>query len=382
MCRLNLSQPLHFAKVEPSLPRALRLSALIALSSLALCSGVAIAQTGERFITQESTTRTVAQPAIVNDTPLHVVVLLPLDNALLKRAAMSVRDGANAVFAAKKIALTVAECSYGGEGTSGIVAAYARCVDAGTDWVIGPLGRADVNALAMAKTAVTRPTLMLSALGTVPPNHMVVLAPDVESEAEAIAQQAITDACRAPMLVEGSGSLSARVAVAVAGYWREQNAIKLLHSALGDRSGWRKAAEGWRRDNVDCVIFTGSGTVLSELRPYLRGMSIYLTSTSYENPLERTTDWTGVRIADAPWLMDSEREEFLQYAPADKLSPTLARLYALGVDAARLAISAGRGGLPHVFDGAIGRLTLKDGQYRRQPMIGEFRDSVPVKLGQ
>jgi hypothetical protein len=358
------------------------LSVVVVVAAL---SGAANAQSGERVITSESPARTVAQTGAATDAPgarLRVVLLLPLDNALLKRAAVTVRDGANVVFATRKNEVIVSECAYGGAGAESVVAAYERCVDARTDWVIGPLGRADVTALALAKLAVARPTLMLSSLGTVPPNTMAVLAPDLESEGEAIAQQAMSDACRAPMLVEGSGSLSGRVAVAVASYWRDQNAIKLRQASLGDRGSWRKATEGWRRDNVDCVIFAGAGAVLSELRPYLRGMSVYMTSASYEVAPDRTTDWTGLRIADAPWLVDSEREDFVPYAPAEKLSPTLGRLYALGVDAARLVSAAARDSLPRAFDGAIGQLTLKDGQYRRQPMVGEFRDRAPVKLGQ
>ncbi len=358
------------------------LSVVVVVAAL---SGAANAQSGERVITSENPARTVAQTGAATDAPgarLRVVLLLPLDNALLKRAAVTVRDGANVVFATRKNEVIVSECAYGGAGAESVVAAYERCVDARTDWVIGPLGRADVTALALAKLAVARPTLMLSSLGTVPPNTMAVLAPDLESEGEAIAQQAMSDACRAPMLVEGSGSLSGRVAVAVASYWRDQNAIKLRQASLGDRGSWRKATEGWRRDNVDCVIFAGAGAVLSELRPYLRGMSVYMTSASYEVAPDRTTDWTGLRIADAPWLVDSEREDFMPYAPAEKLSPTLGRLYALGVDAARLVSAAARDSLPRSFDGAIGQLTLKDGQYRRQPMVGEFRDRAPVKLGQ
>lgn len=330
-----------------------------------------------------NTSRTVAQTSAAPDTALRVVLLLPLDSALLKRAAATVRDGANAVFATRKNEVNVTECAYGGgSGAETVTAAYERCVDKRTDWVIGPLGRADVTALALAKLSTPRPTLMLSALGTVPPNSMAVLAPDLESEAEAVAQQAMADACRAPILVESSGALSSRVTVAVAAYWREQNAIKLQQAALGERTAWRRATDGWRRDNVDCVIFAGSGAVLSELLPYLRGMSVYMTSATYEVAPDRTTDWTGLRIADAPWLVDGEREEFAPYAPTEKLPPTLARLYALGVDAARLASAAGRDVLPRSFDGAIGLLTLKDGQYRRQPMVGEFRDRAPVKLGQ
>jgi hypothetical protein len=42
---------------------------------------------------------------------------------------------------------------------------------------------------------------------------------------------------------------------------------------------------------------------------------------------------------------------------------------------------AGREALPTAFDGAIGRLTLRDSQYRRTPMVGEFRERSLVRIG-
>jgi uncharacterized protein len=317
-----------------------------------------------------------------------VVLLLPLESAPLRRAASAVRDGAAAVFATHKADVKVTECSYGATTAAGVdtvLSAYARCVDDGVDWVIGPLGRNDVSTLALAKLPLLRPTLLLSPLGTMPPPSMAVLAPELEAEGEAIARQSVEDACRAPVLLETTGAMSAlasRVAVAVLSYWKEYRvATPLQQKTLGLREAWRRDADRWRRDNVDCVLFAGGSAQLSELRPFLRGMAIYVTSVSYEAALDRTTDWTGIRIADAPWVIEPERTDFAAYAPPEPQSPTLARLYALGLDAARLAISAGRDSLPPTLDGAMGQLTLKDGQYRRQPMIGEFRERGLVKVG-
>ena len=322
--------------------------------------------------------RTLAQAPVALAQTLRVVVLLPLDNAQLRRAASVVRDGIYSVFGTRKGEISVSECAY---GIDAVVQAYLHCVGPATDWVIGPLGRSDVTALALAKLQAAKPTLMLSPLGTVPPQPLAVLSPDLESEAEAIAQQASDDACRRPVLAEAAGSMSARVSVAITTYWRERSVTPLPTVSVASRDGWRRVAEKWRSDNVDCVLFTGSGVVLTELRPYLRGMAIYVTSASFELALERTVDWTGVRIADSPWIVDAVRAEFEPYAPSAALSPTLARLYALGIDAARLVVAAGRDTLPVSFDGAIGQLTLKDAQYRRQPIIGEFRERALVKVG-
>ncbi len=336
------------------------------------------AQTFAPGVTAADLPRTLAQAPDSRPPSLRVVVLLPLNNAQLRRAASVVRDGIGAVFATRKAEINGVECAY---GVDDVVQAYVRCVTPDTDWVIGPLGRTDVMALALAKLQSPKPTLMLSPLGTVPPQPMAVLSPDLESEAEAIAQQAADDACRKPVLAEAAGALSSRVSVAITAYWRERSVTPLPTISLPNRDGWRRAAEKWRNENVDCVLFAGGGAVLAELRPYLRSMAVYVTSASFETALDRTVDWSGIRIADSPWLVDAERAEFVPYAPIAALSPTLARLYALGVDAARLVIAAGRDPLPVSFDGAIGQLTLKDAQYRRQPIIGEFRERTLLKVG-
>lgn len=331
---------------------------------------------------------------------MRVVLLLPGAQPLLRRAASSVHDGAMAVLAARKAGVLVVDCPY---GVDAVVASYTRCVDETVDWVIGPLSRADVAALAAARLPRVKPTLMLSPLGATPPLPMAVLAPDLESEAEAITQQAGEDACRKPLIVEAPGAIASRVAVAMQTAWRERNAIAIREAKLGAREGWQRAGEQWRQANVDCVLFAGGGSVLAELRPYLRNMAIYTTSAAYETALDPTLDWTGVRIADAPWLIDPERTEFASVsAPSAQaanagnagnaasagvgsdgaaLSPTLARLFALGVDAARLVLAAGREALPATFDGAIGRLSLREAQYRRVPMIGEFRERSLLRLG-
>jgi uncharacterized protein len=316
-------------------------------------------------------------------------MVLPLEHAMFRRAAVSVRDGVRLVFSKQTGAVNLFECGYAQDG---VVAAYKRCVNDSTDWVIGPLGRSEVTALSSAKLELRKPTLMLSPLGSMPIAPFAVLSPDLEAEAEAIARQAVDDACRKPMLIEAGGAIASRVSVAIMTYWRAFVNTPLAQYEMNVRDRWQRATESWRRDGVDCVLFAGGGMALAELRPYLRGISVYITSASYETELERTVDWTGVRIADAPWILDHEREEFMALAPlsaqpnvsasgVDNTSPTLARLFALGVDAARLVTLAGRFELPDRFDGAIGQLQLRDGQYQRTPMIGEFRSRIPTRLG-
>ncbi len=310
---------------------------------------------------------------------MRIGVLLPIEDALLGRAAQAVRQGIQQALRVAEGAVEWVDCTYGGRLS--VSAAYDGCSDHGVDWIIGPLGRADVATLMAAPPARARPTLLLAPLGAPPPKPFLTVSPDLESEAETIAQRAITDGCRGTLLLEGSGPIATRVAVAVAAWWRDASAQPLRSVAVPPRAQWQRSAAEWRADGVDCVIFAGSARTLSELRPFLRGIAIYITTASYEVELERVVDWTGVRIADAPLVVDSDSAQWERYTPADVASPTLLRLHALGVDAARLALAARGADAPDRLEGAIGRLELRDRQYRRTPAVGEFRERRLVRLG-
>jgi uncharacterized protein len=337
----------------------------------------------------------------------RVVLLLPSDQTLLRRASLAVRDGVRAVAAKSGNTIELRDCAY---GDNGVVQAYQRCVTENIDAVIGPVGRNEVAALVNAKLPIVKPTLMLSPTGATPPKEFYVLAPDLESEAEAIARQSLEDACRKPMLIEMSGQIFSRIAVAIVSYYKSGGVSTPLQQVqLGARERWAKLGDDARRDGIDCVLFAGNGAVIYELRPYLRNITIYVTSSSHEAELDRFVDWTGVRIADSPFLLEPQRTEFASVAAADASSPTLARLYALGIDAARIAFTAFNDVDPNSdaallalrdpregkrnadamltfkptesFDGAIGKLQLRDGQYLRVPMIGEFRGRAASALG-
>ena len=189
-----------------------------------------------------------------------------------------------------------------------------------------------------------------------------MLAPDLESEAEAITQQAGEDAAANRWWWKPP----ARSPTGLRWRCTRRGASAMpLPSSRPDwvvAESWRRAADGWRQGHVDCVLFAGGGAVLTELRPLFAQYRVYATSAAYETSLERTVDWTGVRIADAPWLIDAERAEFAGFAPAPAQTgtptPPLFRRHWRGsmpsVDAARLALVAGREALPTAFDGAIG----------------------------
>ncbi|TAG81350.1 MAG: hypothetical protein EAZ24_04420 [Burkholderiales bacterium] len=387
------------------------------LASKALVGFLALAQSTFAFSQLRSDTNLPAAPESkpqaaatkIAPEPLPnkaslVIVLLPSEQPLLRRAAQTVRDGVRAVAAKAGNTIELRDCPYGAEGAH---AAYRRCVtpEAQVAAVIGPLGRSEVTNLLAQPLEHTRPTLMLSPSGVTPPESFYVLAPDLESEADRVAKQALEDACTKPMIVDAGGALASRISTAFSAHFRSSGAATLpRQSELAPRARWVSVTEQWRREGIDCVLFAGNGTQLSEFRPFLRNIVVYATSASFEAELESTVDWTGVRIADAPFVLEPSRSDYAQFATTEPLTPTLARLYALGIDAARLVFDAvlmdrmrivdgarapmptddparSTLGLANSFDGAIGRLNLQERQFVRTPAIGEFRGRTPQPLG-
>jgi len=103
------------------------------------------------------------------------------------------------------------------------------------------------------------------------------------------------------------------------------------------------------------------------VRPYISGaLPIYATSMSVDPRAEPlvNVDLQGVRYLDMPWFVQPDHAAVMVYpVPKATLSVEQERLYALGIDAYRLAISILRsdGGRPPVLDGVTGRITLMPG---------------------
>jgi len=88
-----------------------------------------------------------------------------------------------------------------------------------------------------------------------------------------------------------------------------------------------------------------------------------------------------VRIVDIPWILTPDAPELVRLPRRDFTSTALMRLYALGLDAFRVAqafVDAPPSRLE--FDGAIGHLTLDGRQFVREGRLGIYRDGQLVPL--
>ena len=119
-------------------------------------------------------------------------------------------------------------------------------------------------------------------------------------------------------------------------------------------------------------------------KPYLGRVAAYTSSQVNERQArESLRDLDDVRFVEIPWLADPARRRLRRHSPRDYANATLDRLYALGVDAFRVA-QAFADGAPTTleFDGATGHLTLEPSrQFVREGTLLQFRDGEIVPAG-
>jgi outer membrane PBP1 activator LpoA protein len=119
-------------------------------------------------------------------------------------------------------------------------------------------------------------------------------------------------------------------------------------------------------------------------RPFLGQVPIY-TSREINERQSGTVlyELDGVRFVEVPWLGPRERPVFPQITRPDLASASSDRLFALGLDAFRVAVAfAGDAPLNLEFDGATGHLALDaNRQFVRDAEFLQIRDGRIEALG-
>ncbi|MYM80614.1 ABC transporter substrate-binding protein [Duganella sp. FT50W] len=341
--------------------------------------------------------------------PIRIGLLLPLQSETLGAAADSVRAGFMAAWERDRgnITVTVLET---GDVPQDILSVYARALQS-EDLVVGPLSRSAVATIATS-ALVSKPTIALNypegygQAGATPlPPHMLAIGLSIEEEARQAAQWAAREqADGAAVVLTTSSPWQRRVANAFAAEWQRlgrpvrvmelnapdsylsdpdlvqlraslrQSPPALLFSAMGaDQTRQLRIALG---GNVSPEATNPTFSTADALPPpppatpaeSFRGLPIY--GTSALNPGREagfpTQDLEGVRLLDLPWQVQRDHPAVMVYPrplQAGVGGADMARLYALGIDAFRVAREIGRHPVGHFrLDGVTGRLSIDFGR--------------------
>ncbi|MYN27811.1 ABC transporter substrate-binding protein, partial [Duganella sp. CY42W] len=353
--------------------------------------------------------REVDYNALPPDTPIRIGLLLPLRSETLGAAADSVRAGFMAAWERDRANITVSVLETG-DVPQDILSAYARALQ-DQDIVVGPLSRAAVATVA-ASPLLSKPTIALNypegygQPGAAPlPQNMVAIGLSIEEEARQAAQWAASDQPDGAALVLTTGSAwQRRVAAAFAGQWQKLGR-QVRTIELSSPDGYLSDPElvqlrATLRQNLPALLFSAMGadqtrqlrqalgsTVSTEptnpifstadalppppaAPPAEQFSSLPIYGTSALNPGSGagfpTLDLDGVRLLDLPWQVQRDHPAVMVYPRPVQTgagSADMTRLYALGIDAFRVAREIGRHPVGRFqLDGVTGRLSVDFGQ--------------------
>ena len=314
--------------------------------------------------------------------PLKLAVLLPLTGGQAA-AASAVRDGFLTGYygeTRRKPAVRFYDTAGGAN------AAYGRAVAEGNDFVVGPLGRDEVDAV-FADDTPQVPLLALNRGNRMPPAGSAGFSLSPEDEGISLAQYLIERGAKRVLIV-GGGEDGQRRSASAAKAQLERRGVQVAGN-VGIGADYAPLAPG-----VDALLLAMKGPQARALMPQLALAGI---NAATRVATSQITSGTGKPAEDAvldgivypteSWGVRGVSGLPSQASAAARLDTAkgpAARLFAFGFDAwlvtaylERLALSANAG-----IDGATGRLSLDGfGNVLRQPSWSRYSGGVPVPLG-
>jgi len=339
----------------------LRLAALAALASVA-CS-----------VNAQSTA-----PAPANEPAAAIALLLPSQQSIFASAAEAVRQG---FFDAHKVAGSnaVIQVIETDDDFEQLGTALMAARDRGVRVAVGPLRRDAVNAIVDGGRAVLPlVTLNFPERDAAAPPTMIALGLSAESEAERVVQVALSSFIPLRqgastgtriLILAGTSALDRRIAQAYVAALRSQGEDPSLVEASAAAVG--RLARQFETGTYDAVFLAVGAREASLLRPRIpRGVAIFGTSllnvgaqSSSPTASALAFDLEGVRFVDMPWLLQPDHPAVMVYpVPARPMALETARLYALGIDAFRVAQEWMKGESRFEIDGVTGRLRVHRAQ--------------------
>ncbi|MDT3678466.1 MAG: penicillin-binding protein activator [Burkholderiaceae bacterium] len=381
----------------PRFSRRCALRALLGGAALAAPAFPVLAQ-GETS-TGEVEGRGVASPERqrFGSGPIGIAMFAPPSAGMYGRATNALVEGARAAQARDGSGITVEVVEVDADLIA-LRGLYDELLQRGFSMVIGPLTR---DAVALIADAGAPPVFTLalnqSEGHSLPPN-MLSLGLSIESEARQAASIAYDEAALvAPRpraaLVQDDSPLGARSAAAFAERWRERggDAFESITATntSSSSSRMRSRLSPLRAD----VHFVAGQPVLAQAVRVALGPRAAIYGTSRLNsgavlqqaagalPI-RSPELDGVRLVDLPWRVQPDAPAVMAYPRPADMNLELQKLYALGIDAFRVARLLVDRAPVIDLDGVTGRLRLSaDGtMLTREGVLAEYRDGVLVPI--
>jgi outer membrane PBP1 activator LpoA protein len=344
------------------------------------------------------------QIAVATEYPNQIALLLPLSGRS-EAFGVSVRDGFIAAYlqqnSASRPRLKVYDVAAESVGS-----AYSRAISDGAGFVVGPLTKEDVAAVAPLSSGST-PVLALNFLGDTvsAPKNFFQFALLPEDEARMVARRVVADGRLAGVTIVPGGELGNRVNAAFA------DELKTLGGTVLDSQRYEasqpdfsdiikqvlqiKAVKGepsTHRTDATFVFIVGTPGAARLIMPQLKfhfagDVPVYATSASFEPNPGANSDIEGMVFPDMPWMISYDpvtaqiRDSVRTAWPGRTARHD--ELYAFGFDAYRL-VPGLRSNAPAAASeiaGVTGKLHLdQQNRIRRDLDWAQIKNGVPNVL--
>ncbi len=309
----------------------------------------------------------------------HIALLLPVGLPAFARPAAAVRDGFMAAAKARGgSSLPIRIHAISEEDDRSLIDGYRRALDAGARMVVGPLTRSGVTALA-ASDGVTVPTLALSAPdgGGPLPQNLFVLSLQIEAEARQVARLAFREGRLNAYTITGDTPLQRRMHQAFVDEFSRLGGKHVAEfAATPDLDGLNRIKQAAALGVADMAFLALDFQRARQVRPYLDPLALYATSqvNSVDASPLVSFDLANIRLLDMPWLLQPDHPAVMIYPRQDFGDSTdLERLYALGIDAFRIAQELLNGRTELMLDGVTGQITSgRDRYFVRELVSARF----------
>jgi len=351
--------------------------------------------------------------------PRKVAVLLP-QSGRLKPAGDVIRDGLMSAYLENPGGAEVMFFATGDDPQSSI-SAYFNALDAGANWIIGPLKKESVEAM-LNLAGMSTPTLALNDLpsGFVSPaglsGQVTGISLSQDREAEEIASHTIEAGYRDALVMAPEDPWGERMATAFESQFLQKNGQIVAatrypesqndHTALLERilkideskARQKRLAntlqmtlefEPVRRQDVDVIFLAADAMQARLIRPQLRfheagDIPVYATSRIYSGEPDpaRNVDLDGIRFPAIPWQLDHRETGDIPEFDSIR-GGSRSALFALGQDAWNLLpwLALMHKDPGFVFPGQSGLYRSSNAEaLRREPAWAEFRNGLPVPL--
>ena len=336
--------------------------------------------------------------------PDQIALLLPLSGSA-ERFGVAVRDGFIAAYLQQdpnsRPHLRIYDVA-----AEPVAKAYTRAIADGAGFVVGPLTKEDVAAVAPL-TAGRAPVLALNFLGesTIVARNFYQFALLPEDEARIVARKIVADGKLKGVAILPEGELGDRIGAAFADElshaggtvldsqrYESQRAdfsdiikqILQIHAVKGEPSTHRPDAE--------FVFLSAAAGAARQIVPQLKfhyaaDVPAYATSDSFEPDPSANSDIDGLLFPDMPWMISSDPvtaqiRDAVRRAWPDRTTRRN-RLYAFGFDAFRLVpvLRGKAAGGESTIAGITGQLHVDDhNRIRRELEWAQIKNGVPVGL--